>query len=879
MGRHHVALRGREDVLTTLRGQAHAPGTLTLLCGSRGSGRTVVLAQLGRELSSMGITVLSLSGKADRPEWDRLGGVPILEVLRERFEEFGGDSRLTEAMDGLSRLCTAAAYADPVARARLVGALGTVFDRLRATGRVALLVDDVDAFASPAPALAEIRHAGHLVFVSCAESRAADLRTIADEVVRLDPLADPDAAAVLRQTAGLPLDELLQQALCDDLGPLYGNPGTLVSTVVDLRRRGRLVVVQGHLCLRDPGTPIALGAGHPLVAEVAADGRYGSDLVALAAADAGFWVDEVSLPASATGEPAAAYGRAVDRLVLAGVLDADPIGRLAVCCPALAAAVAEGAGSDDAPVGLLIARQMLETGEGARSVLLRHVAVAGRAMAPHPELVGLLREAEVRMPVMDTAGHAAYRYAAWWHAEPGGQRTRLAFDLVRLFMRTGDYSRLAAFVPEMVPDLPTEGRPELSAATALAALHLHRPVTHEVRAALTGAGPEPAALVFCDRWFGGEPVTVADLEAAFAPLLQRSGGTPTLEWRTRRRRKPTTVVEEALGARDLVPVLEAVLGSQYGSPLDGPLATYHRVRSGFASEDWAAALSAARRLELEPDADPVARQHARLYAAEMCFWRGEDRRMADWLAAADEQAGLLPAMRAWVELARDCFENGAATALQTGWRAVEASRDHADVGGFARLLRRLAAVAAEAGETLQARRVEKEAELLDARVRSAGSRETALHVSAVLHADPAKMRAVEGLVRRHGTRADLSAACLLVGLVAADPQPWLAEGLEIARAIGAVRLTARAKKAMEDRGLTVAVPRGESGAGELSDTELRILGLIRRGQTNRQIARAVGMSEKTVEKYLTRLFAKAGCRTRHGLATSGLGGTAESVGA
>jgi DNA-binding CsgD family transcriptional regulator len=65
----------------------------------------------------------------------------------------------------------------------------------------------------------------------------------------------------------------------------------------------------------------------------------------------------------------------------------------------------------------------------------------------------------------------------------------------------------------------------------------------------------------------------------------------------------------------------------------------------------------------------------------------------------------------------------------------------------------------------------------------------------------------------------------------------------------------------------------------VSDVERRIVELIQSGKTNRQIALALLMSEKTVEKHLTRLFAKAGCRTRHGLAMSGLGARQELVGA
>ncbi|MGW4133690.1 response regulator transcription factor, partial [Amycolatopsis japonica] len=73
-------------------------------------------------------------------------------------------------------------------------------------------------------------------------------------------------------------------------------------------------------------------------------------------------------------------------------------------------------------------------------------------------------------------------------------------------------------------------------------------------------------------------------------------------------------------------------------------------------------------------------------------------------------------------------------------------------------------------------------------------------------------------------------------------------------------------------------PQKDDGTA-LTETETGILELVRTGRTNRQIARAVRLSEKTVEKHLTRLFAKAGCRTRYGLATSNLGRRTDAIGA
>ena len=116
----------------------------------------------------------------------------------------------------------------------------------------------------------------------------------------------------------------------------------------------------------------------------------------------------------------------------------------------------------------------------------------------------------------------------------------------------------------------------------------------------------------------------------------------------------------------------------------------------------------------------------------------------------------------------------------------------------------------------------------------------------------------------------------MVGRIAGEPRPWLEEAYQLASDIGATRLTARTRYSMKRCGVT---PLRRDRRAEVSGLDLQIIELIRQGKTNRQIAVALRMSAKTVEKHLTRLFAKAGCRTRHGLATSDLGGKLESIGA
>jgi DNA-binding NarL/FixJ family response regulator len=59
------------------------------------------------------------------------------------------------------------------------------------------------------------------------------------------------------------------------------------------------------------------------------------------------------------------------------------------------------------------------------------------------------------------------------------------------------------------------------------------------------------------------------------------------------------------------------------------------------------------------------------------------------------------------------------------------------------------------------------------------------------------------------------------------------------------------------------VPRPARRAGEgLTDTEQQLVRLVRDGLTNRQIAAAMHYSPKTVEVYLSRVYAKTQCASR-----------------
>jgi DNA-binding CsgD family transcriptional regulator len=734
--------------------------------------------------------------------------------VRADFEAFGGGPRVAESIEAVSRLCAPESYTTPWLRHRLLGALGALLTRIRERARLVIVVDDADRM--PVPALAPMHRAGHTVIAACGAEAPRELCSLADRIIDLEPLTDDEIGRLLWQVAASPVDDAVPRALHDTLGPLYGNPGTLVSTVASLWDQGRLGKVHGVLALRAPRAPIALPAGHRLLEEIAALGEVGRVLVLLAAGEPEFRVDMIPVLAEATGHPTHDYGHAADRLVRAGVLAYEATGRLRCPCPAVGAAVA------DEQTFRRVHRAMAELLPGAGRAAVDHIVAGGQELA----------------------------------------------ELLRRLVSAADYERLAEFVAEVVDGGPvdTGERADLAAAASLAAMHLGRAVPAPVWAALAGA--DGGALALADRWLAGAEVRVEDVTEGLG-WFRRLSSVPSINssgWETR---SSDESLAEACALRDLVPVLRSVLGSLYRPSADGPVAAHHRVCRGYAEGDWADALSAARELELMSDVDTPAVHAARLLAAEICGWRGEDRQAAAWLAAVGEDTEFA-GLRGWVATGLRDHAGDKAFEYGWGWYAEHGAR--LEEPGATRLLTRLASIAADSGEPHRARAV-----LREAQARYGSSSETALLVRGLVEADGASVRAAERVIRKRGTRFDLAFACQRVARLSGEPSPWLSEAYELARSIGAAKLVSTTKRTMEGCGVAVPVRRARST--EVSDVERRIIELIQSGKTNRQIALTLLMSEKTVEKHLTRLFAKAGCRTRHGLAMSGLGARQELVGA
>ncbi|MZE78005.1 AAA family ATPase, partial [Streptomyces sp. SID5475] len=344
MARARTAVRGRDQELAVVRDAlAAGGGRLIVLKGQPGIGRTALLDEAERMLRAAGLRVLPVrpgAGQDSRGD-DAFALAPLVRTVRDRFEEFR-EAGPADALAAVARLSDAAGRDTGGWRPSIVTALGELFDGIGRQGRTAVLADDVHAVAEPAPVLTAARRSGHLVLATCETGAEhspglAELLAAADRVVTLGPLAGDVAESLVRRAQGARLDEAVPGILRTALGPLFGNPGTVLATLADLRARGRLTVFRGRLCLRAPSEPIELPAGHHLLRRAAALGDPAARLLSSVAVWDGVNVTDLPLLAEVIGTGLTDCGRVLDQLIEAEVLVADPAGHVSCRCPALAA--------------------------------------------------------------------------------------------------------------------------------------------------------------------------------------------------------------------------------------------------------------------------------------------------------------------------------------------------------------------------------------------------------------------------------------------------------------------------------------------------------------------------------------------------------------
>jgi DNA-binding CsgD family transcriptional regulator len=893
MARERAAIVGRDEQWDALNDavRADAPGTLLLLRGATGSGKSALLAALRRYWARRRVTVLITGERSTPTIVDSL-----LAQVRATLDDNPGPMPL-DSVAAVTRL-RRGVRGNPVLP--LMHELTRAVAHLARGQRTVVIIEDIDrAESGTALALSilaqRVRMAGATLIASTSDDAddhpvVTRLTEPADAIVDLPPLSAEEVGTLIAKL-DRPADRKLLAALRNGLGSLFGNPQTLLSTISALREQGRLAVIDEHLCLRAAGEPIALSLDHPLVAAVDRIGPAGRKLAATVAAGADLSADDLPMLAEAAGLELPECGQALDRLARDGVLRTGPDGALTVAVPALAAALRERLGSDAHVAHTTIARRMLMPGRAAdRRALADHAAKSGpQLFEARNVLVAEANKVVNRDPVkaLEWYRAALRRTDSTDDARPG-----LLSAVVRLQVHLGRFGELADDFASVVRDYPAEvDGPLVELVTWWLVALLHEERLDDVRVALRLLGcltPELAALFQASPHRQSMPPSeVLDLIAdglrtrtAAAVELLRTWGALTArraEFRRAFRERPALdaataqQVREAASWLDHATSVELITGRR---STDGVQVGYQRVLLAYRAGDWDTALALARELEAGQLDQPVnpSRYRARAIAAEICSQRGEPDRAEAWLAgAANEPDPLL----SWVRCGLVHHQGDTERALHDGWRNFD-QRSRRHPLGWERMIARLACCHLQLDDHAGAEHALAEAIELDAELRSPSTRQQLKFVRGMVHGLPGELEESAELARRRGDSFGEVMSCIALGELDGAPERWLQQAHVLAKRFGGSWYVHDVlQRLMQQRG--VAKPRTSGHDTSFSKTELRIVDLVSDGLTNRQIALAVRMSEKTVESHLTKLFARTGCRSRVELAAARLGGRLAGV--
>jgi DNA-binding CsgD family transcriptional regulator/energy-coupling factor transporter ATP-binding protein EcfA2 len=890
MGRRRTAPCGRDQELAVLREAAAAAehGRLIAVRGPVGVGKSTLLAAIAQDLPAADLVIRVPFGDRAGAADDRFGVSTVLDAIRDRFEQVG-DPQLVRSIGAVTRLMSVPDHTSEWWTARMVVEFAALFGGIAQNRRVVLLVDDAHAVREPALVLGAARRPGCLVVVAFRDTGdlapgVAELVTLADDTIELGPLPDHCVESLVSRIAAPP-DESLLVALHDALGPLFGNPGTTLATVEHLRDRGQLTVLHDRLCLRDPAEPIVLPDGHWLLRRIGRLAGDERDLVTTVAVLGRLTVDDLPLLARVLDAELLDLGRALDRLILEGVLDIGPDGLVRCRCAALAGAIVADIGPEaSGRLHAAIAADLLaraRSGESVEaSVLADHVARAGSALEADDEVaVWLVRRAEEAE--QDRVEQAVRWYAAALRRLGPGhpEHARVLPILLRLVLRTGRYDVVYGLFaePEVLGSPSPLVRADLRAIATMATLHVGRALPgRAVRRVLGEPLPDlidgyGALRRLADSRSAGTVLSAADLAAVSSAIV---GDRRTCERALREsgHTEPAALFDaliEVASVGDLATAFEMVLGDRYRVPDAGVLSAYQRVVRGYARGDWSAALSAARELHLTGSVSTLVHCAGRLFAAEICSARGDVRAADEWLTAVTRHERLA-GLRGWVEVGLTHQVAGPVEATSLALRALRRRRHVGDRLGLERFLLRALEIAACSGERAAVVQLLDEIEELHRRDASPKTMELVFLARGAANHDALYTRVGADLARRRQDQPDLLRACLTAAKFAGEPRSWLNEAYELAKLCDSPLLIECVRAASRERG--VGVPRAHRSRDSLSPHELRMIELIRSGYTNRQIAADIQVREKTVENTLTRLFARTGCRSRVELAAASLDG-------
>jgi DNA-binding CsgD family transcriptional regulator len=386
----------------------------------------------------------------------------------------------------------------------------------------------------------------------------------------------------------------------------------------------------------------------------------------------------------------------------------------------------------------------------------------------------------------------------------------------------------------LVGDLPDEGRAAVAGLKVVVRLRMAQGRCSEGRAAIEQLR----------RAVGGRPAAERLDAVSFAALRAFQGGFGPL-------------------ARELSDEAVALAGRLR---LTTPHPDLERTLIGlsWASGEWDDALARGRTFIAEQrDAGRVV--PLALAACELIDILVARGRLEEASALADvvRASPVVPSISVWalsaLEMAAGRVER-AADALADAWLA---DRRTGRCNTAPLLLSRLVEVEAGRGRTDHARRWLDELR----RVHDLGDGATTALFLARSHSvvDGTAEAAEAAVAEVEDNPFQLARSLLELGTRGVDPAANLRTAFELFRRLDAEPWRRRTAKALRDRSLPVPRrPRGHRDAR--TDTERRLADLVRAGLSNREIAEAMFLSPKTVESYLSKLYAKTGVSSRVELA-------------
>ncbi|MFE6742655.1 AAA family ATPase [Streptomyces tubercidicus] len=916
-GRAPLVGREREaGVVADALRQAGTARTL-LVTGAAGAGKSAVLDAARHAVALEGAKVLRLA-------WENATGPTGAAVLADAV-----CGVLTKVHDGRLPARVAA-----VRRARLrfgdegeltlLSMLGETLADAACHVPFALVLDDADRMPPPAaialqlmlrafwPAGLPVVMAGRPV--PAGPDGAPDPAAAADRVLDLAPLGPDEVGELVGQRLGRPAESALLAAMRRSLGPLAGNPAAVLSVLTALHEDGGLADLDGRIGLTGTQDALRLTADAEPLRRVTADGTDTAVVLARVVHHAELRLEDLHGLIPACAALSGDLGRTVDRLVRERVLTIDREGRLAFAVPALAAALRTLPACHDvrslhAAVVRTVAERLGPATTGVCHPLLAdHVAAAGPALHDAVAVPLLLAAAD-----RDARSHhprAARAYLSALRRLPPNYPATLGVlrEAAELGLRCGDHTGVLALGEPILAGLRDPYRAHggglefATGAWALSALHEHRsPWDGGAAPVLRGAFarmPRAAMLAALGGRYGIGPLTPWPPSAEAAPDdgdLPRDGHGPLpsqAELRTlaaavggheelaRALRGPVRkeMGEEAVGRLcdaaaygDLAGALEAVLGERSVRAGDSTALRYHDMVRDYLAGRWDDALSAARGIERRGRADggPGTGQLARALAAEIHCFRGDLVRAREWLDLIPRTVAHPLVARA--RLGVRYWSGQPDTALEEAWQDVWRARRSGLLAGTERVLLRILEFAEES-RPRQARQAREQLAALQAEADTAMTREALLVGRGVLDRDADGAHEAYRSAARRGDRHMMLYCCQILAEVADDPQPWLAEAARHTHLLSLGR-PGRVLLGRSAQRRNVPLPRGRSARKGLSEAEVRLIGMVSDGATNRQIAARLACSEKTVEQRLARLFQRTGRRSRVALAAAWLDGS------